>query len=110
MTIFTAPPGHLIKLDFRDWFQIEDTPGCKSDYLEVRDGPYGFNNQLYKPFCGINQYPPMMTSSDRHLWVHFHSDENLEYKGFKAVFEFVKRPSNCKYLQSSLIQELNGQI
>lgn len=92
----SAPEGHLIKLDFRDWFAIEDSPECKNDYLEVRDGPHGYNNKLESSsFCGT-KFPPMLTSSDRHLWIRFHSDENIEYKGFKAVFEYIPRPPSCK--------------
>ncbi|XP_045483402.1 neuropilin and tolloid-like protein 1 isoform X1 [Harmonia axyridis] len=94
--VLTAPAGHLVTLDFRDWFDIEDSTDCKNDYLEVRDGPFGFNKQLEnRRFCG-NEFPPMMTSSDRHLWIHFHSDENIECKGFKAVFDFVKRPPSLQ--------------
>lgn len=32
---FAAPPGQLIKLDFRNVFHIEESPGCEFDYLEV---------------------------------------------------------------------------
>lgn len=93
----TAPPGHIIKLDFRDWFQIEPSPGCKNDALEVRDGSYGFDRLLDKaPYCG-SQFPPELTSTDRNLWIHFESDENIEYKGFKAVYKYSPRPPNCKY-------------
>ncbi|CAH1111293.1 unnamed protein product [Psylliodes chrysocephalus] len=95
VVVLQAPPGHLIKLDFRDWFHIESSPDCKNDYLEVRDGAHGFNTQLHKPFCG-RTFPPMMTSSDRFLWVHFKSDENIEFSGFKAVFEFIERPEESK--------------
>ncbi|XP_074027346.1 neuropilin and tolloid-like isoform X2 [Leptinotarsa decemlineata] len=92
--VLEAPPGYLIKLDFRDWFQIEQSVECKNDFLEVRDGAHGFSTLLHSPFCGINTFPPMMTSSDRHLWIHFKSDENIEYKGFKAVYEFIRRPES----------------
>uniref|UniRef100_A0A6P7FS24 Neuropilin and tolloid-like protein 2 n=1 Tax=Diabrotica virgifera virgifera TaxID=50390 RepID=A0A6P7FS24_DIAVI len=89
------PPGHLVKLDFRDWFHLESSPNCKNDYLEVRDGAHGFSNQIHKPFCGKN-FPPMITSSDRYLWIHFKSDENIEFQGFRAVFEFMERPAESK--------------
>ncbi|XP_049826547.1 neuropilin and tolloid-like protein 2 isoform X2 [Aethina tumida] len=96
VVVIEAPEGHLIKLDFRDWFAIEDSPECKNDYLEVRDGPHGYNNKLESSsFCGT-KFPPMLTSSDRHLWIRFHSDENIEYKGFKAVFEYIPRPPSLK--------------
>lgn len=94
--LISAPPGHLINLDFREYFDIEPSPGCANDFLEVRDGPHGYNKLIRHLFCGRGQFPPMLTSSDRHLWIHFHSDENIEYEGFKAVFEFVLRPANSK--------------
>ncbi len=34
--LFTAPEGHIIRLDFREYFHIEKSEGCKFDYLEVR--------------------------------------------------------------------------
>lgn len=86
----TAPPGYLIRLDFRDYFEIENSPGCQHDFLEVRDGPYGYSD-LLDTVCPYREFPQMLMSKDRHLWIHFKSDENIEYKGFKAVYEYVKR-------------------
>ncbi|XP_065167891.1 neuropilin and tolloid-like protein 1 isoform X2 [Atheta coriaria] len=91
--VLEAPEGHLIKLDFRDWFELEPSQDCKNDYLEVRDGAHGYNNLMLQPFCGF-EFPPMLTSSDRHLWIHFRSDENIEHRGFKAVYEFIPRPTS----------------
>ncbi|KAH0809707.1 hypothetical protein GEV33_013083 [Tenebrio molitor] len=91
-----APEGHIIKLDFRDYFEIEQSNNCEHDFLEVRNGQHGYNDRIERKFCG-NEFPPMIQSSDRYLWIHFKSDENIEYRGFRAVFEFVPRPSGCKY-------------
>ncbi|CAH1126632.1 unnamed protein product [Ceutorhynchus assimilis] len=88
--VLTAPRNHVIELDFRDEFEIEKSPDCKNDYLEVRDGQYGFNHVLLH-FCGIHEFPPNVRSSNRHLWVYFKSDENIEGRGFRAVFDFVPR-------------------
>ncbi|KAL1500986.1 hypothetical protein ABEB36_006394 [Hypothenemus hampei] len=88
--VLTAPKNHVIELDFRDEFNIEKSPDCKNDYLEVRDGQYGFNNVLLHS-CGVNEFPPNVRSSNRHLWVYFKSDENIEGSGFRAVFDFVPR-------------------
>ena len=30
-----APVGHLLRLDFRDYFHIEPSEECKFDYIEV---------------------------------------------------------------------------
>lgn len=93
-----APPQHLIKLDFRDYFRIEHSTNCMNDYLEIRDGPHGYNKVIERPFCGKDAFPPLITSSDRHLWIHFKSDDNIEDKGFKAIYEYIPRPPSRKYI------------
>lgn len=86
----SAPERHIIRLQFRDIFQMENSSDCKNDYLEVRDGRYGFNKIINKRFCGTS-FPPDLHSKDRHMWLHFHSDDTIEDKGFKIVYEFVER-------------------
>lgn len=88
----TAPPGYLLRLDFRDEFRLEQSEDCRFDYLEIRDGAHGYSNLVGK-FCG-NKHPPPITSSDRYLWLRFVSDENIQYLGFRAVYWFVPRPTN----------------
>lgn len=100
--ILEAQPGEVIRLDFRDFFDIEMSEGCKFDFLEIRDGGFGYSTLLGQ-FCGRN-FPPMITSKERHLWLHFHSDENIEYKGFVAVYEFLPKPT------SSFLEEINCRI
>lgn len=39
----------------------------------------------------------MVTSKERHLWLHFHSDESIEYSGFMAVYDYIPRPTSCKH-------------
>ncbi|KAG4067257.1 hypothetical protein HA402_000248 [Bradysia odoriphaga] len=91
-----APPGYLIKLDFRNKFNIEPSNGCEYDFLEIRDGKHGYSKELGK-FCGTD-FPPIIFSSQRYLWLHFHSDENIEYDGFQAVYEFMEQ-STASYSQ-----------
>ncbi|XP_018401813.1 PREDICTED: uncharacterized protein LOC108778982 [Cyphomyrmex costatus] len=89
--VLEADKGMLLKLDFRDEFKLEDSPDCRFDFLEVRDGQYGYSNLLGN-FCGTN-FPPEITSKTRYLWLRFHSDENIEGKGFKAVWSTIPRPT-----------------
>ncbi|KAG5321774.1 NETO2 protein, partial [Acromyrmex heyeri] len=89
--VLEADKGMLLKLDFRDEFKLEDSPDCRFDFLEVRDGQYGYSNLLGN-FCGTN-FPPEITSKTRYLWLRFHSDENIEGKGFKAVWNTIPRPT-----------------
>lgn len=63
-------------------------------FLQIRDGPYGFSNLIGK-YCG-EEFPPEITSKERHLWLHFHSDESIEYSGFQAVYEFIDRRKDGK--------------
>ncbi|EFN85186.1 Neuropilin and tolloid-like protein 2 [Harpegnathos saltator] len=87
-----ADKGMLLKLDFRDKFKLEDSPNCHFDFLEVRDGQHGYSNLLGN-FCGPN-FPPEITSKTRYLWLRFHSDENIEGDGFKAVWTMIPRPTH----------------
>lgn len=57
-------------------------------------------------FCGHN-FPDIITSKDRFLWLHFHSDENIEYEGFKAVYEFIPRPTSGNYIASLSLVDQN---
>lgn len=63
-------------------------------FFQIRDGLYGYSTLLGK-FCG-KDFPPLLRSQGRHLWMRFHSDENIEYNGFTAVYEFVPKPTTCK--------------
>ncbi|XP_076322385.1 neuropilin and tolloid-like protein 2 [Tachypleus tridentatus] len=83
----TAPYGYCIELDFRDTFHLEEANNCQYDFLEIRDGPYGYSDLIGR-FCGAS-FPPLLKSSDRHLWLKFSSDDSIEYLGFRAVYKFV---------------------
>lgn len=98
-----AEPGHLLRLDFRDEFHVEPSEDCRFDYLEVRDGEHGYSSLLGR-FCG-HTFPPMLTSSGRHLWLRFRSDENIEYSGFRAVFLSIPRPTSSKRTTHTCIVE-----
>lgn len=91
----------LLRLDFRDEFKLEESPDCRFDYLEVRDGQHGYSNLLGN-FCGT-KFPPEITSKTRYLWLRFHSDDSIEDKGFKAIWSMIPRPTyrKCTVLRSS---------
>lgn len=60
--------------------------------LQIRDGAHGFAPLIDK-YCGPN-FPDTIDSKGRYLWLYFHSDENIEHQGFKAVYDFVPRPTS----------------
>lgn len=88
-----APYGQYIKLEFRDSFKMEFDEKCENDYLEIRDGRHGYSKVLRK-LCG-EQTPGDIISTGNALWLKFHSDENIEYSGFRAVYTFQEHA--CKY-------------
>lgn len=90
--VLEAEVGKVLRLDFRDSFNMEPSDDCKFDFLEIRDGEHGFSNKLGQ-YCG-HEFPPIITSTDRFLWLHFKSDDNIEYSGFTAVYESIDSPSN----------------
>jgi len=89
---FAAPHGHQISIEFRDQFHLEEAGNCEYDYLEIRDGAYGYSNPIAK-LCG-HDFPRDINSNDRYLFLRFVSDDSIEYSGFRAVYSFKKLPSN----------------
>uniref|UniRef100_A0A1I8NNB6 CUB domain-containing protein n=1 Tax=Stomoxys calcitrans TaxID=35570 RepID=A0A1I8NNB6_STOCA len=104
--VITAQKGQIIRLDFRNSFHIEEKEDCKFDFLEIRDGQYGFSNLIGK-FCGTD-FPPEITSKERYLWLHFHSDESIEYTGFTAVYEFMDRTRDAPSTDLNCTIEKHG--
>uniref|UniRef100_A0A6A7G1V8 Neuropilin and tolloid-like protein 2 n=2 Tax=Hirondellea gigas TaxID=1518452 RepID=A0A6A7G1V8_9CRUS len=79
--------GFIIRVDFRDYFEMEPSEDCENDFLEIRDGAHGYSDLMGR-YCG-GDFPPIITSKNRYLWLRFRSDETLEYKGFRAVYEYI---------------------
>ena len=93
---FAAPKGYRIRLDFKGDFHIEKNEGCTYDFLELRDGPFGYSPLLGR-YCG-ERHPPMLESSSRFLWIRFKSDDSIQYKGFTAVYDFYKPHASGEFL------------
>lgn len=95
-----AQPGFEIQLDFREKFDMESGKDkeCRYDYLEVRDGPFGYS-QLFGRYCG-KRFPPLLISKGRFLWLRFVSDKAANYGGFKGVFSFIKKDKYNEELEA----------
>jgi len=109
--IITAEYGYFVQIDFRDLFRIEPASNegmCEYDYLEIRDGDQGYSTEI-GTFCG-SDFPPIITSSGRSLWLRFESDGTIEYQGFKAVYEFIPNPMEKLPLISKCEFELGGPM
>ncbi|KAK6983650.1 neuropilin and tolloid-like protein 2, partial [Biomphalaria glabrata] len=84
----SAPPGFKIQLHFDSIFAVEKSHECQFDYLEIRDGPFAYS-PLIGRYCSL-EFPPLVTSTGRYLWLRFKSDDVLQYTGFKAVYSYHK--------------------
>ena len=94
--ILNVPEGRNVQIYF-DIFELEDSEGCKNDYVEFREAstlPGGSNGDigpiLTGRLCG-NTKPNSILSQGNMVWVQFLSDSNSTTvnKGLKASFKAV---------------------
>ncbi|VDD74726.1 unnamed protein product [Mesocestoides corti] len=82
---------HRIYLQILHPFALEPDSLCAMDFLEVRDGAYGFS-PLIGRFC--SRFPPPekkeISSSGQFLWLRFRSDSTIPHGGFRAIYHFEK--------------------
>ncbi|KAL4234609.1 Domain first found in C1r [Mactra antiquata] len=81
-----APRGFNIMMYFTDKFSVEESEGCKFDYIELRDGPFGYSKFIAR-FCGEG-FPVTIQTESRFLWARFASDDLVQFEGFRAVYEY----------------------
>lgn len=74
---------------------------CPNDWVEFRDGRYGFSRLIGK-FCGSDPPQTLVIARSGNfrlerldnftgfLWIRFRSDDQLEYAGFSAKIEMVR--------------------
>jgi len=80
-----------IELTF-ETFDLEDSSGCKNDYIEIYDGSSSQAPKMYLDtaidgrFCGANK-PPVTLSSGRTLTIRFHSNKNISGDGFSVSWK-----------------------
>lgn len=68
---------------------MEPSDGCTNDYLEIRDGKYGYSPLIGK-YCGTNIPKFPIQSSGPDLWIKFDSDDSIQSDGFKLIYEIKK--------------------
>ncbi|XP_063542745.1 uncharacterized protein LOC134751291 [Cydia strobilella] len=108
-TIDAGGGGQVIVLSFVDKFHMEDRPPkCEYDFLEIRDGKFGYALPAYK-FCG-NSFPPTITSAGPYLWLKFQSDDSIEYSGFKINIEFQPNSMSREIPESCIINKKDDKF
>jgi hypothetical protein len=119
--VIHAPIDYTILLDFRGtFFEIEQSDDnnrkskqaysindgssqkdamlhCPFDYLEVRNGAYGFS-PLIGRYCG-NRFPPVIAADSGSMWLLFKSDHTIQYRGFRAVHYASPKIGMCSFLK-----------
>ena len=79
------------------------------DYIEVYDGNEELSDKLGK-FCGTTKPSPFVSSGNE-LLLKFHSDDTVNWKGFRAVYKLVDplseesvAPSQAPVSHSSVVK------
>ncbi|CAH8610909.1 unnamed protein product [Schistosoma rodhaini] len=94
--VIAAPTDqHRIVLHFRGTFELEPESHCTTDFLEIRDGAFGFTTLLGR-FCS-KQVPDLgagLISTGQYMWLRFHSDSTIAHRGFQAVYRFIQTGSH----------------
>ncbi|CAL8085154.1 unnamed protein product [Calicophoron daubneyi] len=88
--VITAPLGQRIVMAFRGVFELEPEPHCMMDFLEIRDGAFGFSPLLGR-FCS-RRMPDLgdgLLSTHRYMWLRFRSDSTIEHRGVQAIYRFL---------------------
>uniref|UniRef100_A0A182SPV5 Cubilin n=1 Tax=Anopheles maculatus TaxID=74869 RepID=A0A182SPV5_9DIPT len=78
------PIGSRVEIKFNK-FHLEQSEGCKLDYLEIVDGSSMDDDSLGK-FCG-DRLPPTFTSTGNSLLLKFHTDWSAPNPGFSVVYK-----------------------
>ncbi|XP_069504454.1 cubilin [Ambystoma mexicanum] len=86
--ILTQPEGEVVILTFTA-FDLENTTGCTSGYVEVRDGS-SIDSPLIGKYCG-QDLPPPIRSTQRFLFVKFQTDGSTSNHGFMAQFHSLDK-------------------
>ncbi|KAL3289762.1 hypothetical protein HHI36_023157 [Cryptolaemus montrouzieri] len=79
-----APEGSHIELNYVNRFQLEDTSGCKNDYVEISDWKDEKWQSLGK-WCG--RYVRTTKSSSNRMLIIFRSNDKITGTGFQATWQ-----------------------
>ena len=85
-----APQGRRIGLKFLD-FDLEQSSGCRYDWLKVYNGGSDSSPTLKDKLCGTSR-PSNTASSGNQLFLKFHTDGDASKTGFKIAYNL-----KCKY-------------
>lgn len=110
----------IVELQVLD-FEVEDSPGCVYDSVQIYDGTTESSPTLDK-WCGNRR--PSFVSTSSNLLIRFETDDSYDYRGFKMRFisrdvsylcgpgKFLKAlPETRQYIVSpNLVSPLYGSV
>ncbi|XP_022116781.2 uncharacterized protein LOC110994426 [Pieris rapae] len=113
VTVISGDEGKVVELTFVDMFHIEYHPQCTYDYLEIRDGPRGYSKLIDK-VCG-EAFPRQIRTTGPNAWLKFHSDDTIEYEGFRIAINFIELstsvsiPDECNMVETARFGTIDTQ-
>ena len=93
-----VPPTHLVQLTFK-LFDLQPSPDCTADYVEIKQGRSYSQSQVVGKFCGSLPLTVFALNHSK-VFVDFVSDSSGRYPGFHASFRALpnrKRVPFCMY-------------
>ncbi|XP_045505599.1 neuropilin and tolloid-like protein 1 [Colias croceus] len=105
VTVISADEGKVVELTFVDMFHIEYHPECSYDFLEIRDGLKGYAKLIDK-VCG-EAFPRQIRTTGPNAWLKFHSDDTIEYEGFRISINFIELSTSVS-IPNSCYKDLSG--
>lgn len=76
---------------------------CAYDYLEIRDGKYGFS-PLIGQYCDWNLPKLPINSTGRNLWIKFNSDDSIQARGFRIFYQLKMKNKKSELDYSTYIK------
>ena len=85
MSIIIYVSPFVLSIFSKKDFATEKISGCTYDFLALYDGPDNSSRKI-EQLCG-QLYPNDVTSTGRHLYLHFESDIDVAYVGFNLTYK-----------------------
>ncbi|XP_075972136.1 cubilin [Anticarsia gemmatalis] len=80
--IFSGPPGEIIRIDFLDRFDLDNTDDCVGEVVEIRDGSSNLAPRIGQRFCG--EKPGTIKSTGNTIYIKYSTQLAEPRNGFKA--------------------------
>ncbi|XP_035743302.1 cubilin-like [Vespa mandarinia] len=83
--MINAPIGNKINLTFSHFNleQIGEQDSCHYDYLEIKQGSNNQSNSELGKFCGSDNLPPKIHSTEHQVFINFFTDDYVTNNGFR---------------------------